>query len=93
MLILFAIENLEVSGPVNAVAPWPVRNAELTKALARRLRRPAVFRAPAWALRLALNEFSRELLDSKRVVPAVAAGMGFRFRYPELEGALGELVG
>jgi uncharacterized protein (TIGR01777 family) len=93
MLILFAIENLEVAGPMNATAPWPVRNAELTETLARVLHRPAIFRAPAWALRLALNEFSRELLDSKRVVPAVAAGMGFRFKYPELEGALRDLVG
>lgn len=92
MLILFAIENLEVSGPVNAVAPWPVRNSELTALLGKAVHRPAIFRAPAWALRLALNEFSRELLDSKRVVPAVAAAHGFRFRYPELEAALNDLL-
>jgi hypothetical protein len=92
MLILFAIENLEVRGPVNAVAPWPVRNADLTKALARVLHRPAFFRAPAWALRLALGDFSRELLDSKRAVPAAATAHGFRFRFPELEPALRDLL-
>ena len=93
MLILFAIENLEVSGPMNATAPWPVRNEQLTAMLAQALHRPAIFRAPAWALRLALNEFSRELLESTRVVPAVAAGMGFRFKSPELKEALRDLVG
>jgi NAD dependent epimerase/dehydratase family enzyme len=93
MLILFAIENQDVTGPLNAVAPWPVRNRELTATLARTLRRPAWVRAPAWALRLALNDFSRELLDSKRVVPAAATTHGFRFKHPELAPALKDLLG
>lgn len=93
MLILFAIENLEVRGPMNAVAPWPVRNAELTETLAKVLRRPAFFRAPAWGLRFALGDFARELLDSKRAVPAAATAHGFRFRFPELEPALRDILG
>lgn len=92
MLILFAIENLEVQGVLNAVAPWPVRNAELTASLSRTLHRPAIFRAPGWALRLVLRDFARELLDSKRVVPAAATAHGFRFKFPELEPALRDLL-
>jgi uncharacterized protein (TIGR01777 family) len=92
MLTLFAIENLEARGPINAAAPWPVRNRELTRALAKALRRPAWLRVPAWSLRLALGGFAHELLDSKRVVPGAATALGFQFKYPELEAALRELL-
>jgi uncharacterized protein (TIGR01777 family) len=90
-LFLFAAENLAVRGPVNGTAPWPERNAAFTRALARQLRRPAFFHAPAWAIRLA-GEFSHELLDSKRVLPAAATEHGFRFEFPELPGALANLL-
>ncbi|MHA3773724.1 TIGR01777 family oxidoreductase [Verrucomicrobiota bacterium sgz303538] len=92
MLALFALENLDIRGPLNATAPWPVRNEEFAQLLAKTLRRPAFFRAPAFAIRM-LGEFSHELLDSKRVVPAVATEHGFRFRFPELEPALKDLLG
>jgi uncharacterized protein (TIGR01777 family) len=91
-LALFAVENLDVHGALNAAAPWPVRNAEFTQTLARTLRRPAIFRAPAFALRV-LGEFSHELLDSKRVLPAAALEHGFGFRFPELAPALKNLLG
>jgi uncharacterized protein len=71
-LALFAIENLDVRGPLNATAPWPVRNTDFTRTLAATLRRPAFLRVPAFALRAALGGFSAELLDSKRVLPAAA---------------------
>lgn len=90
-LILFAVENLDIRGPVNATAPWPARNADFTRALARTLRRPALFRVPAFALRT-LGDFSHELLDSKRVLPAVATEHGFGFQFPELEPALKNLL-
>jgi uncharacterized protein len=92
MLALFALENLEVRGPLNACAPWPVRNADFTKALARVLRRPAFLAVPRFALSL-LGDFAHELLDSKRVVPASATEHGFRFRFPELGPALKDLLG
>jgi uncharacterized protein len=92
MLTLFAVENLDVRGPLNATAPWPARNRDFTQQLAKTLRRPAIFRVPAFALR-AMGEFSHELLDSKRVVPAAATEHGFRFRFPELETALKDLLG
>jgi uncharacterized protein (TIGR01777 family) len=91
-LLLFAVENLDMRGPLNATAPWPVRNAEFTAALARSLHRPAFLAVPAFALRLLLREFSRELLDSKRVLPAAATAEGFGFHFPQLAPALADIV-
>ena len=91
-LLLFAVENLDVRGALNATAPWPVRNAEFTAALARSVRRPAFLAVPAFVLRLMLREFSRELLASKRVLPAGATAHGFGFRFPELAPALADAV-
>lgn len=90
-LILFCVENTDVSGPVNGTAPWPVRNIDFTRLLAAQVHRPAPFAVPAFALKL-LGEFSHELLDSKRVLPAVATSHGFPFRYPELAPALKNLL-
>lgn len=90
-MILFCIEDESVSGPVNGTAPWPVRNAEFTAQLAKRLRRPAFFHAPAFAIKW-LGEFSNELLGSKRVLPGVATAHGFPFRFPELPAALANLL-
>lgn len=92
-LSLFAIENLDIRGPLNGSAPWPARNADFTRTLAQTLRRPAFLRVPAFLLRATLGGFSRELLDSKRVLPAAALDHGFRFQYPELAPALANLLG
>lgn len=91
-LLLFAAENPDVRGPLNASAPWPVRNTDFTRELAASLHRPAFFRVPAFALKL-LGEFSHELLDSKRVLPAAAIDHGYGFRFSELTPALRDLVG
>jgi len=87
-MILWALENNAVRGPLNAVNPDPVRNSDFTQILARVLHRPAIFPAPAIALRLALGELSRLLLDSIRVRPAKALALGYRFRHPALEDGL-----
>jgi hypothetical protein len=84
-MILWALENNAVHGPLNAVNPDPVRNSDFTQILARALHRPAIFPAPAFALRLALGELSRLLLDSIRVRPAKALSLGYCFRHPTLE--------
>ncbi len=91
-LLLFAVENLDASGAMNATAPWPVRNADFTRTLARTLHRPAFLAVPAFALRMLLGEFSRELLGSKRVLPAAATALGLNFRFPELAPALADAV-
>ena len=87
-LILWAIANASISGPVNAVCPEPVRNTDFTRALARAVHRPAILPAPAFALRLALGELSRIMLDSIRVIPEVALTAGYSFRYPNVEAEL-----
>lgn len=79
----------EVSGPVNVTSPEPARNRELTSALARVLRRPALFPVPAPALRLALGGAADELLlASQRVLPRRLLDAGFEFTLPGIEEAL-----
>lgn len=91
-MLLFAVGNLDVRGPLNATAPWPVRNADFTRALASALHRPAFLPAPAWALRLVFREFATDMLASKRALPAVATEHGFGFRFSELKPALSDLI-
>ena len=91
-LILFAIENGAIGGPLNATAPNPVTNAEFTRILARALHRPASFPLPQFVLKLVFGEMSEVLLDSQRVLPAAALAAGFNFRYPELPAALDRLL-
>ena len=87
-LIVTALAEPGYHGPVNATAPEPVTNAQLTRQLAANLQRPAWFTVPAPLLRIALGELSDELLGSRRVVPQVALAAGFRFAYPTLAEAL-----
>ena len=87
-LILWAIANESISGPVNAVCPEPVRNIDFTRVLARAVHRPAILPAPAFALRLALGELSRVMLDSVRIIPKVALEDGYTFRFPNVEAGL-----
>jgi hypothetical protein len=82
----------DISGPVNLSAPNPVTNQEFTSALARALHRPAVFPAPAFALKAALGGFSTEVLGSKRVIPQALQEAGFTWDYPHLTEALNVLV-
>lgn len=90
--ILHGIGHPTLAGPVNGSAPEPERNAELTRKLARALRRPAWFPAPPFALRLLLGDFAGAVLASERAVPRALLESGFRFRFPELGRALEELV-
>ena len=93
--IQYALAAVSLHGPVNAVAPTPVTNAEFTRTLGSVLGRPTtLLRVPAFAARLALGEMADELLlTSQRVVPARLQASGFTFRYPTLEGALRHEIG
>lgn len=91
-MILAALEDPRWRGPVNVVAPEPVRNADFTRALAAALRRPAFLPAPAFALRAAFGGGAQVLLASQRAVPAVPRARGFRFRWPDLGPALDDLL-
>jgi uncharacterized protein (TIGR01777 family) len=87
-LIRRALADPTLRGAINLVAPGCVRNAELTRALALRLRRPAILPAPAFAVKAALGPLAGELLGSRRVVPQRAEQLKHPFAYPTLEGAL-----
>ncbi len=89
--ISFLLES-KLTGAVNLTAPNPVTNQEFTAALARAMHRPAIFPAPAFALRLALGGFSTEILGSKKVMPKVLTDAGFVFDYPHVSNALTALV-
>lgn len=91
-LYLHAAETQSMRGPLNAVAPNPVRNAEFTKALARQLHRPAFLPAPYFGLRLLFGEFAQVLFASQRVVPKVALDSGFVFQFPLITEALREIL-
>lgn len=84
-----------VSGPVNATAPEPVTNAEMSSTLADLLNRPNFLAIPAFGPKLLLgSEGAKELaLANQRVVPAAAAEHGWQFRYPTLEAALRHELG
>ncbi len=84
--------NSKIEGPVNITSPNPVTNQQFTAALARALKRPAFFPAPAFALRAVLGGFSTEILGSKKVMPKVLLDNNFEFGYPHLLAALTELV-
>jgi len=90
---LHVLTREDIRGPVNAVGPEPVRNAEFARTLGRVLHRPAVLPAPAFALRLAFGEMADEaILASTRVAPAVLQASGFQFQCPTLEPALVHLL-
>jgi uncharacterized protein (TIGR01777 family) len=92
-ILRFALENRAVPGAVNVVAPGALRNAEFTKELARALHRPALFPAPAFALRLMLGEMADALLlSSQRVVPRKLQQLGYRFLHPDLAVALAAVL-
>lgn len=92
-LYVHAAETQSLSGPMNAVAPNPVRNSEFTKALAGQLHRPAFLPAPYFGLRLLFGEFASVLFASQRVIPRAALDSGFVFQYPELAAALRDILG
>jgi uncharacterized protein len=81
--------NESMSGPVNATAPHPATNRELTKALGTALGRPTIVPMPAFAARLAFGEMADEmLLTGARILPKRLESAKFAFEHPELEEAL-----
>jgi uncharacterized protein len=93
-IVRYALEDANVRGVVNVVAPQPVRNAEFAKELARAMHRSALFPAPAFALRLALG---REMADSmplasQRVEPARLKKLQYRFLHDNLSAALASVL-
>ena len=90
-LICHAIENTEVAGPLNAVAPNPVTNAVFTRTLGKVLRRPTFCTVPEFVLNLLLGEAGQVALTSQRGICARALDTGYTFQYPELKDGLREV--
>lgn len=90
---LFTLDNPEIDGPVNFSSPNPVRNEDLARALGKALSRPIFFRTPAFVLRLFLGEFGSMVLKGQKVIPSKLIKSGFVFQYPDIEGALHEVIG
>jgi uncharacterized protein len=91
--ILVLIERSSSNGVYNLTSPHPVQNRALAKTIGRVLRRPSLFRVPAWVLNLTLREFGSLLLYSQRAIPERLMADGFEFRYPDFEPALRQVLG
>ena len=92
-LIRHALQQTQAAGTLNAVAPEPVTNRELTAALGEALSRPTVLAAPEFAMRMALGAMADELLfASQRVMPVRTLESGYKFKHPLLRPALKDLL-
>jgi uncharacterized protein (TIGR01777 family) len=90
---LFALDEPELEGSINAVAPQPLPCRDFARELGHALHRPALLPAPAFALRMVMGEFADALLlTSARAVPQLLIDRGFAFRRPTLAGALEHLL-
>jgi uncharacterized protein len=91
-LFLHALETESVNGPVNGASPTQIRNEEFTKIMGEILRRPTLFTAPEFALRMLPANESSMILDSLRIIPEKALQTGFLFRFPDLRTALTDVL-
>jgi uncharacterized protein (TIGR01777 family) len=91
-LLLLALDNPAAAGPLNGTAPQPVRNGDFTKAFGRALHRPAFLPVPSFALKLRLGEVADIVTTGMRVLPAKALALGYKFKFPDIEGALADVL-
>lgn len=91
-IIIFALENEQVKGPINLTAPEPVTNRDFAKTLGKVLQRPAWFPVPGFMLKLFLGEVAAVIIRGRRVVPEKMMDAGYQFQYPTLEPALCQLL-
>jgi uncharacterized protein len=91
-LAAWLVANDSARGVFNLTAPNPVTNREFSKTLARVIHRPALFRAPGFALKVILGEFAEFVLTGQRALPAHAESLGFQFTFRQLESALRHLL-
>jgi len=92
-LLIWLGENESARGVFNATAPKPVTNREFARALGKSLHRPALIPMPAFVLKAAMGEMAHLLLTGQKVMPAKALESGFVFNYPDLTGALEQVLG
>jgi hypothetical protein len=85
---IFMIENENVSGIINAVAPFPTTNHHFTKTFGKVLNQPAIMRIPEFTLKLLYGEGARALTTGQRVLPEKLLQAGYNFKFPTIEKAL-----
>ncbi|MRH44654.1 TIGR01777 family protein [Aquibacillus halophilus] len=91
-LILFAINNNQIEGALNAVAPNPVRNKEFSQMIAKVMHRPYWLPAPSFAMKTVLGDMSMLVLKGQHVIPEKATLQHYSFNYPTLEDALENIL-
>ncbi|KAJ8943752.1 hypothetical protein NQ318_011963 [Aromia moschata] len=92
-LIVFSIENANVEGILNGVAPTPCTNKEFSKAFGKALRRPAFFPLPSSILNILLGkERAVMITDGQKVLPKRTKSVGFTYKYPDIESACKAIV-
>jgi uncharacterized protein len=91
-ILAHALAAPALRGAVNGTAPDPMRQGEFALALAAAVRRPLLFKAPAFALRLVLGEMAATLLQGQRTDGKKLAASGYTFRYPRIGLALGNIT-
>jgi uncharacterized protein (TIGR01777 family) len=92
-LFRLAIDQAIPEGLMNVTSPVACRQIDFVRSMARVLRRPARFPAPAWLVRLVLGEQSVLLLGSRRVAPARAIELGYQFDFPTIDNAIDNVLG
>jgi uncharacterized protein (TIGR01777 family) len=86
------LANEAISGPLNVTAPNPVRNGEMSRAIGDVLHRPSFMSAPGFMIKLMLGEFGSVILKGQRVIPEALERAGFRFKFPDIQTALNDLL-
>ena len=89
---IFLLAHKEISGAINLCSPNPVRNKDLGKAIGKVLHRPSFLPAPGFMIELILGEFGSVLLKGQRVIPRRLLDASFKFRYPDIEAALKNVI-
>jgi len=92
-IFLFVITNGTISGPVNAVSPYPSTNLELTEKFGKVFKQPAFLTIPNFVLRMKLGEGAVMLLEGQKVLPSKLESAGFKWKYPTIQNALVNLYG
>ena len=90
-LLLHALRNDKISGPLNVTAPYPIQNKLFTNILAKQLFRPAILSVPSTALKVALGDMSQLITDGQYVLPQKALDTGYTFRYKHVNDALASI--
>lgn len=91
-VVLLALDEKDLSGPINASVPVPPRQKEFARALGKALNKSSLFSFPGFLLKIFLGEKTEIVMASQRVVPNVLKVKGFKFQYEELDDALAQLI-